>query len=322
MKRVLFFIFAFFLSIDFCAAFGAKDSKNIKDSQDDLPYSKFNYTVIPENPRPGEPVTIAATKDAVKAVLLAGGKRISSAVFFTVPAQNGKRSFLAAVLTIPSTAEPGIGVIRLEGEEGAICEILINIADREFESETLRLNSALTGLVTQPDPQKTAESKILGDILYTFGSDVYAEDQFILPVLTTRRTSHYGEKRINVYSSGRSSTAIHAGIDFGAPAGTEVFACAPGKVVMARSRIITGNTVIIEHLPGFYSLYYHMDKVETDEGSMVSAGTLIGRVGATGFATGPHLHWELRINGEHADPDAFTARPIIDKNAILSTIFK
>jgi murein DD-endopeptidase MepM/ murein hydrolase activator NlpD len=91
-------------------------------------------------------------------------------------------------------------------------------------------------------------------------------------------------------------------------------------VILARFRIVTGNSVIIEHLPGVYSLYYHLDHIDVAEGAMVSAGTLLGQSGSTGLATGPHLHWEIRVSQENTDPDAFVARPILDKDAILTKI--
>jgi len=104
------------------------------------------------------------------------------------------------------------------------------------------------------------------------------------------------------------------------PTGTEVFACAPGRVVLARPRIVTGNSVVIEHLPGVYSLYYHLYTIEIREGARVKTGTLLGLSGATGLATGPHLHWEIRVSGENTDPDAFILRPILDKEAIFGKI--
>jgi len=79
---------------------------------------------------------------------------------------------------------------------------------------------------------------------------------------------------------------------------------------MAENRISTGFTVVIEHLPGVYSLYYHLDALLAGEGETVRTGSLIGRSGNTGLATGPHLHWEFRVNGEAADPDWFTGRVI------------
>jgi len=102
------------------------------------------------------------------------------------------------------------------------------------------------------------------------------------------------------------------------PTGTEVRACAAGKVVLARNRIVTGNSVVIEHLPGLYSLYYHMDSINVPEGIIVEASYPLGMSGSTGLATGPHLHWEIRVSTESADPDAFLARPILDKKDIIN----
>jgi murein DD-endopeptidase MepM/ murein hydrolase activator NlpD len=93
-------------------------------------------------------------------------------------------------------------------------------------------------------------------------------------------------------------------------------------VVLSRFRIATGNSVIVEHMPGVYSLYYHMDRLSVNEGILVREGTLLGLSGSTGLATGPHLHWEIRVAGENCDPDAFVARAILDKNAILSNLIE
>ena len=78
--------------------------------------------------------------------------------------------------------------------------------------------------------------------------------------------------------------------------------------MLAESRISTGWSVVVEHLPGVYSLYYHLDSLAASEGEAVRAGTLIGRSGSTGLSTGPHLHWEFRVNGEAVSPDWFLSR--------------
>ena len=283
--------------------------------------SQIKYTLIPETPRPGEPVTIGVNSAVRRAVLLANEKQLSKAAFFPVPASGGKPGFMAAILAVPSTASPGAAVIRLETGDGAVSEIPLTIADREFISETIALNQTLTGLITETDPQKTAEAELLWAILNRTGNEIYHSGTFILPVSSTRRTSIFGTRRVYKYPNGRSSTSIHAGVGFGVPTGTQIIVSGSGKVVLARMRIVTGNTVIVEHAPGVYSLYYHLDKIETQEGDMVSAGTLIGLAGATGFATGPHLHWELRVSGENTDPDIFVIRPILDKDLIISKIF-
>ncbi|MDR1588431.1 MAG: M23 family metallopeptidase [Treponema sp.] len=285
--------------------------------------SRPRYYVIPENPRPGEPITVAVGAEGgprAAALLSNSGRRLAGALFFTVQAKDGGRPFMAAVLAAPAAAPPGFAVINIEGDRGTILEIPLVIRERDFSSEEIALDETLTGLRTAPDPQKTAEAEQLWAILRRTGGDVYCCGSFSPPVSSTRRTGFFGDRRVFKYSNGKSDASIHAGIDYGVPSGTEVKACAGGKVVLARFRIVTGNSVVIEHLPGVYSLYYHLNKIEVSEGSMVDTGTLLGRSGATGLATGPHLHWEIRVSGENADPDAFIARPILDKDAILAKI--
>jgi hypothetical protein len=287
----------------------------------------FRYAIIPENPRPGEPVTIGVNNSsgARTVSLLSDGKRLARSSFFTVQAdkmsvEDGKPSFLAAILPVPSTIKPGAVTIVFEAATGSLGEISIEITAREFVSEVIELNPVLTGVRTAPDPQKTAESARLQSIINRIGNEIFCYDSFVPPVTATRRTSFFGDRRVYKYSNGGSDVSIHAGIDYGVPTGTVVSSCGPGKVVLARSRIVTGNSIVIEHLPGVYSLYYHLDQIEIEEGSVVAAGTRIGLSGATGLATGPHLHWEIRVSGENSDPDAFINRPILDKDAILSKI--
>jgi murein DD-endopeptidase MepM/ murein hydrolase activator NlpD len=282
------------------------------------------YAIIPESPRPGEPVTIAVSVDtgARTAALTLNGKRLTRAAFFAVPPEDGQQPFLAAVLTVPATARAGQAVIAVEASTGIVGEIAIAIAGREFNAEVIELNPVLTGIRTEPDPQKTREAEHLWSILNRTGRDAFHFGHFSPPVTATRRTSFFGDRRVFQYSNGTSDTSIHAGIDYGVPTGTAVNACGSGKVVLARDRIVTGKSVIIEHLPGVYSLYYHLDQISVAEGIFVETGTLLGLSGATGLATGPHLHWELRVFGENTDPDAFISRPILDKNAILSKLYQ
>jgi murein DD-endopeptidase MepM/ murein hydrolase activator NlpD len=303
-KRVFIFLFAGFV---FTALAGAQ-------------YPQFKCAVIPENPRPGEPVTIGINGTAKQAVLRANGRQLARGLFFSVPVQEGEQGFMAAVLTIPSTANPGEAVIRLENETGVIIEIPLIIAGREFDADIIDLNPTLTGIRTDPSPQRTAEAVRLTAILNRTGSEIYHTGNFIPPVTSTRRTSFFGSRRVYRYSGGGTDTAIHAGVDYGVPTGTQVLACGSGKVVLATMRIVTGNSVILEHAPGIYSLYYHLDTINVQEDMIVTAGTLLGTSGSTGLATGPHLHWEIQINAENTDPDAFVARPIIDKDAILTKI--
>ena len=135
--------------------------------------------------------------------------------------------------------------------------------------------------------------------------DVYTTKKFICPTTSTRYTAFFGDRRVYEYTNGKSSTSLHYGNDYGVPVGTDVAACADGKVVMSENRISTGNSIVIEHLPGLYSLYYHLDSSNVTEGQMVKQGDLIGKSGCTGLATGPHLHWEMRLNMCAVRPEYF-----------------
>lgn len=94
----------------------------------------------------------------------------------------------------------------------------------------------------------------------------------------------------------------HSGMDLGAPSGTAILAAAPGKVTLASWNGGYGNCVIIDHGGGISTLYGHASALYVSKGQTVSAGKKIAAVGSTGWSTGPHLHFEVIINGEVTDP--------------------
>lgn len=94
----------------------------------------------------------------------------------------------------------------------------------------------------------------------------------------------------------------HSGADFRAKAGTPVAASAAGVVRIAAPLFFTGNTIVIDHGLGLYSLLAHLSKFTVKEGDRVRRGQIVGLVGATGRVTGPHLHWSVRLNGARVDP--------------------
>lgn len=94
----------------------------------------------------------------------------------------------------------------------------------------------------------------------------------------------------------------HGGADFASPEGTPVKAPGGGRVVLAKPLYYTGNTVVVDHGLGLVSLFAHFSAISVHEGDIVTAGTVLGRVGATGRVTGPHLHWTLRADGARVDP--------------------
>ena len=99
--------------------------------------------------------------------------------------------------------------------------------------------------------------------------------------------------------------ALHPGVDLVQPAGSDIKATAAGRVTHAGWMGGYGEMVEIDHGNGLSTRYGHMSEVLVDEGDAVKAGETIGRVGTTGRSTGPHLHYEVRVDGEPVDPERF-----------------
>lgn len=193
------------------------------------------------------------------------------------------------------------------GGEKEEIKLPFTFLETDFVKETIELNAQNTAIKTDASPERAAQISKLNDILGTVNSaNVYTLKPFTSPVASTRRTSFFGDKRIYKYSNGKSSTSVHYGVDYGVPEGTLVTSCGDGKVVLAENRISTGWSVVVEHAPGLYSLYYHMSVLSVKDGQMVKQGEKLGLSGSTGLATGPHLHWEVRLNMCAVSPDFFT----------------
>jgi len=94
----------------------------------------------------------------------------------------------------------------------------------------------------------------------------------------------------------------HAGLDLAAGTGTPVYAPTAGTVIYAREFYFSGNTVIVDHGQGLLSTMAHLSAFDVKEGERVAKGALLGKVGATGRVTGPHLHWAVRLHGDRVDP--------------------
>ena len=99
----------------------------------------------------------------------------------------------------------------------------------------------------------------------------------------------------------------HSGIDIAAPTGTPVRAAAAGVVSLTGEHFFAGKSVYIDHGCDTFSMYFHLDSIAVQDGQTVARGDIIGRVGATGRATGPHLHWGMRMYGTPIDPFSLLA---------------
>lgn len=234
------------------------------------------------------------------------------------PKASPGEAYALAAFGLATGAAPGQATLYLARGDEILARAALTVVSRSFRIETLRLNQALTSIRVDPDPEKTAQAERYLALLSSVNPEAnYLDGGFIPPVRGTRRTSLFGDRRRFVYADGSSAWGEHNGVDYGYPTGTPVYAPAPGRVVMAEDRIVTGLTVILEHLPGVYTVYMHLSRMDLELGQVARRGQSLGAVGATGLATGPHLHWELRILGVAADPEAWIG---IDKIPDIRTI--
>ncbi len=221
------------------------------------------------------------------------------------------------LLGIPPWDEPGQYTLSLSAVAGPRSYLRLEpftVASRSFRSERITLSDSLTDLATTEDAQKVKESRILAQVLSTPHPDaVFETGQLLVPLPGARRTSGYGDRREWEYSNGTRGRSIHLGADLAAPEGTPVPASGRGRVVFASPRILTGNTIVIEHLPGLFTVYYHLSTISAKLDETVEKGQVIGAVGMTGFATGPHLHWEVEALGTPVDPDGAASAALLDK---------
>lgn len=138
---------------------------------------------------------------------------------------------------------------------------------------------------------------VLAEERYTVWEKLW-DGQFIQPVEGTI-TSSFGLYR---FINGSTTASRHQGIDIAVAEGTPVPASNRGQVVFADFVIMTGNTVVIEHGAGLKTIYMHLSELDCEAGDMVEKGDIIGLVGSTGYSTGPHLHFEVRIGGASVSP--------------------
>jgi murein DD-endopeptidase MepM/ murein hydrolase activator NlpD len=129
------------------------------------------------------------------------------------------------------------------------------------------------------------------------GSPTYTGGQFVWPA-NGPVTSPYGYRTHPIFGDSR----LHTGVDIGAAYGSAVFAASGGQVVFASTMSGYGNAIVVDHGGGVATTYNHLSGFSVSVGSSVSRGQTIGSVGCTGYCTGPHLHFEVRIGGSPVDP--------------------
>lgn len=178
------------------------------------------------------------------------------------------------------------------------CSAVIAVRAGNFPTEHLKVEKQF--VQPNPEQQKRAESDQLKmrAIYDTVTPQVLWKGKFRLPLAGVKSGGNFGRRRV-LNGMPRSP---HAGVDFPAMTGTPVFASQSGKVVLAEDLYYSGNTIVIDHGFGIYTMYAHLSEIQVQPGQSVADTTQIGKVGATGRVTGPHLHWGLTI--QHARVNA------------------
>jgi len=205
-----------------------------------------------------------------------------------------------ALVGIDLDANPG--PVRLEIEARTAGRTVgttyeLHVKPKRFPTRTLRVDEAFVNPPADVQPRIELEAKELSEIWATSSSERLWNGPFVRPV-PGEANSSFGTRSV---FNGKPRNP-HSGADFLSPAGTPIEAPNGGRVALARELYFSGNTVIIDHGLGLSSLLAHMSSIAVHDGDHVSAGDIVGRVGATGRVTGPHLHWAVRVNGARVDP--------------------
>jgi len=153
----------------------------------------------------------------------------------------------------------------------------------------------------EDEPPLTAEEKL--ELVAKASSEefVYPENVNMVMPLNGEVTSSFGGREHPVYGQ----EAEHYGVDIAGNRGDTVISTAPGKVIEVREDDIYGNCILIQHTERIKSFYAHLDKVCVVTDEIVGENTKIGEVGSTGVATGPHLHFGVRVDDEPVDPENY-----------------
>jgi murein DD-endopeptidase MepM/ murein hydrolase activator NlpD len=213
-----------------------------------------------------------------------------------------------ALVGIHALTEVGAHPLKLSATdaEGQHTEVLLSVSvvDGSYGVENIVLPPDRSALL-DPDLLK-AERDRLAQVLGVFGRQQLWVGPFTVPV-EGPITSQFGTRRS--YNGG-PARSYHEGIDYDAPPGAAVLAANDGQVALAEPLTVRGNAVIVDHGLGVHSGYYHLSEISVQEGQQVKKGDVVGKVGDTGLATGPHLHWEIRVSGINVNPAQWTWQTI------------
>jgi len=209
----------------------------------------------------------------------------------------------AALIGIDLDRRAGSYPIEIESADGTRLKAAVEVEPREFPEERLTVPQTYV----EPDARTlrriAREQRLLAGLWTTSPPQRYWSGSFVRPTHGPAG-SPFGLRR---FFNGEPRSP-HAGIDFRAPQGTPVLAANRGRIALAQALFFTGNTVVIDHGCGLFTVYVHLSKMAVRRGVLVEKAQPIGNVGMTGRATGPHLHFAARIGEARIDPAALLDR--------------
>jgi murein DD-endopeptidase MepM/ murein hydrolase activator NlpD len=222
------------------------------------------------------------------------------------------------LLGIDMQDEPGTYELSVEvkqGEQAKQLSFNVQVAKEKFTVEHLKLPKDKVDLDEKSTARWKAEQQLVREALAENSRLKLWHSNFVEPV-SGKRTGIFGSVRI---MNGQARNP-HNGEDIGAPMGADVAATNDGIVRITVDHIFSGKGVFVDHGLGFYTMYFHLSEILVKDGDLVTAGQIIGKVGATGRATGPHLHWGVKLNGARVNPYALLDLPFKNGAAPSDTV--
>ena len=218
----------------------------------------------------------------------------------------------AALVGFDVEGRPGVQPWRVAVLDGRapprVAEGRIAVLERRFTVQRLTLPPRLVDLDAETEARVVAEAEVLRTLYRMVTPERLWRGRFVRPVAGTEPGTGFGARRI---INGKPR-APHTGVDYGAPAGTPVVAANDGRVALVADYFFPGRLVVLDHGLGLYTLYFHLQDVSVETGDRVTRGQVIGSVGATGRATGPHLHFGAHVGAARIDPATLLELDVAD----------